>query len=185
MTTATLLIITAIVVIVAIVAWYLLRTERSKKLRSQFGPEYTHAVEEYGNQAKAEDALIARQKRREKLQIRSLSIQERENYARQWHEVQSHFVDDPASSIQDADRLVCEAMAARGYPMTEFESRADDLTVDYPHVVRNYRAAHSIASRGDEGKASTEDLRQALVYYRNLFDELLEAHVAGPREIRR
>ena len=76
-------------------------------------------------------------------------------------------------------------MTARGYPMLEFENRAEDLSVDYPHVVRNYRAAHAIATRHENGQASTEELRQALVYYRDLFDELLEAHVAGPKEVRR
>jgi hypothetical protein len=185
MTTATLLIIIGVVIVAAMVAWYFLRQERSKKLRSHFGPEYEHAVEQYGGQGKAEDALVARQKRREKANIQSLSHPERERFAVQWHNVQSEFVDDPARSIQDADRLVCEVMTARGYPMLEFENRAEDLSVDYPHVVRNYRAAHAIASRHENGQASTEELRQALVYYRDLFDELLEAHVAGPREVRR
>lgn len=185
MTTATLLIIIGVVIVAAMVAWYFLRQERSKKLRSQFGPEYEHAVQQYGGQNKAEDALMARQKRREKAHIQSLSHTERERFAVQWHNVQSEFVDDPARSIQDADHLVCEVMTARGYPMLEFENRAEDLSVDYPHVVRNYRAAHAIASRHDAGQASTEELRQALVYYRDLFDELLEAHVAGPREVRR
>jgi len=185
MSTATVLILAVVVIVAAIVAWYFLRQERSKKLRSQFGPEYQHAIQQYGNQAKAEDALMARQKRREKIHVRSLPLPEREGFAARWHEVQSGFVDDPAKSIQDADRLVTQVMTARGYPMLEFENRAEDLSVDYPHVVRNYRAAHAIAARHDEGQASTEDLRKALVYYRDLFDELLEAHVAGSKEVRR
>lgn len=185
MTTATVLIIGFVVVVAAILAWFLLRQQRSKKLKSQFGPEYTHAIQQYGDQAKAEDALMDRQKRHEKLQLHSLSIQERESFASKWHQAQSQFVDDPARSIQDADRLVCEVMTARGYPMLEFDNRAEDLSVDYPLVVKNYRAAHAIALRHDEAQASTEELRQALVYYRDLFDELLEAQVAGPREIRK
>jgi hypothetical protein len=173
------------IVVVAILAWYLLRQERSKKLRARFGPEYDHAVHEFGNQAKAEDALTARQRRIAKVQIRSLSTEERNRFAAQWHEAQARFVDDPPASIQDADRLVNEVMNARGYPMAEFESRAEDISVDHPHVVRNYRAAHEIAVRRDRGQASTEDLRKALVYYRDLFDELLEAHVAaGPKGAR-
>jgi len=95
------------------------------------------------------------------------------------------FVDDPARSIRGANTLVNELMAARGYPMREFNDRAEDLSVDHPQVVKNYRAAHAIAVRHEEGKASTEDLRQALVYYRDLFDDLLEAHVAGPKGVRR
>jgi hypothetical protein len=186
MTTATIFIVGLVIVVVAaILVWYFLRQQRSKKLKSQFGPEYTHAIHQYGDQAKAEDVLVARQKRREKLQLRSLSAPERDTFANQWHDTQSKFVDDPARSIQDADRLVCEVMTTRGYPMLEFENRADDLSVDYPLVVKNYRAAHAIASRHDEAQASTEELRQALVYYRDLFDELLEAHVVGPKEIRK
>jgi hypothetical protein len=185
MTTTTLVFIIFAIVVVAILAWYLLRQERSKKLRAKFGPEYDHAVHEFGNQAKAEDALAARQKRIAKVQIRSLSTEERNRFAAQWHEAQARFVDDPPASIQDADRLVNEVMNARGYPMAEFESRAEDISVDHPLVVRNYRAAHEIAVLRDRGQASTEDLRKALVYYRDLFDELLEAHVAaGPRGTR-
>jgi FtsZ-interacting cell division protein ZipA len=185
MTTATILVIAVAVVVVAILAWYLLRQERSKKLRSKFGPEYTHAIQQYGNQTKAENALLERQKRHEKLHIRSLSDQEREDFADKWHITQSGFVDDPARSIRDADTLVNELMGARGYPMREFEDRAEDLSVDHPQVVRNYRAAHAIAVQYEQGKASTEDLRQGLVHYRDLFDELLEAHIAGPKGAKR
>jgi len=185
LSTATLLIIIGAVVNAAIVAWFFLRQQRSKKLRTQFGPEYNHAIDQYGNQAKAEDALVARQKRRERLNIHSLPKQHQESFASQWNDVQSEFVDDPARSIQDADRLVCEVMVARGYPMLEFENRADDLSVDYPHVVRNYRAAHAIELSREEGQStSTEDLRRALVYYRDLFDELLETHATAHKEVR-
>jgi hypothetical protein len=173
------------IVVVAILALYILRQERSKKLRSRFGPEYTHAIQQYGNQTRAERALLERQKRHEKLHLRSLSNQEREEFADRWHVTQTQFVDDPAHSIREADHLVCDLMLARGYPMLEFDNRAEDLSVDYPMVVKNYRAAHAIAELQEEGKASTEELRQALVYYRDLFDELLEAHVAGPKGVRR
>jgi len=185
MTTTTLILVIFAVVVVAILALYLIRQERSKKLRARFGPEYDHVLHEFGNQSRAENALLARQRRIEKVQIRALSTEERNRFATQWHEAQARFVDDPAASIQDADRLVNEVMNARGYPMTEFESRAEDLSVDHPHVVRNYRAAHEIALRRDRGQASTEDLRKGLVYYRDLFDELLEAHATvGPKGAR-
>jgi ABC-type nickel/cobalt efflux system permease component RcnA len=179
--TTTALIIIAVVIVVAIAAWLFFRQQRSKNLRYQFGPEYEHAVRKYGSSTKAEDALVARQKRIERFHIHSLQADERDRFAEQWHELQSRFVDDPSSSIESADQLVCEVMQARGYPMTEFERRAEDLSVDHPQVVRNYRAAHSMAVRRDRGEATTEDLRQALVFYRELFDELLEAHTAGRR----
>src|SRR4051812_19144224 len=183
-TTGIVLIIIAVIAIGAL-AWYLMRERRTKELRSRFGPEYEFAVREFGNRPKAEDALAARQKRMEKLNVHPLSREERDRFADQWHEVQARFVDNPSGSIEDADRLVCDVMKARGYPMSEFEHRAEDLSVDHPHVVRNYRAAHDIAMRREQGQASTEDLRQGLVYYRDLFDELLEAQVAGRKEYRR
>ena len=142
-------------------------------------------MREIGNRPKAEETLEKRERRMAKIQMRSLSHEEHDRFADQWHDVQLHFVDDPSASIQEADRLVCDVMRARGYPMSEFEHRAEDLSVDHPHVVRNYRAAHAIALRQEEGKAGTEDLRQALVYYRDLFDELLEARMAGHQEHRR
>jgi FtsZ-interacting cell division protein ZipA len=182
--TGIVLIVIAIAVI-AILAWYLARERRSKQLRSRFGPEYDFAMREFGNRPKAEDALAARERRMEKIHVHSLSREDHDRFADQWHDVQAHFVDDPAGSINEADRLVCDVMRARGYPMSEFDHRAEDLSVDHPHVVRNYRAAHEIALRHEKGQASTEDLRKALVYYRDLFDELLEARVAGHRESRR
>ena len=185
MTTTGIVLIIIAVLAVAVLAWYLMRERRTKELRSRFGPEYDHALREFGDRPKAEDALAARQKRREKLNIHPLSNDERDRFADNWHELQARFVDDPSGSIQDADRLVCDVMRARGYPMSEFEHRAEDLSVDHPHVVRNYRAAHQIAMRREQGQANTEDLRQGLVYYRDLFDELLDAHVAGHREQRR
>jgi hypothetical protein len=174
----------AIVAIVAIAAWLFARRQRSMKLRSQFGLEYDHAVQQYGSLPKAEDALLARQKRVNKFQIHYLDADEAKRFADQWHQVQSRFVDDPAGSIDKADQLVCELMRARGYPMSEFEGRAEDLSVDYPDVVRNYRAAHAVAIRRP-GESSTEDLRQALVHYRQLFDELLEAQLASKGHITR
>jgi len=185
MSTTGIVLIVIAVVAIGILAWYLIRERRTKTLRSRFGPEYDFAMREFGNRPKAEDALAARQKRMEKIHVHPLSNEERDRFAEQWHELQARFVDDPSGSIEQADRLVCDVMKARGYPMAEFDHRAEDLSVDHPHVVRNYRAAHQIAMRQDQGQASTEDLRQGLVYYRDLFDELLDAHVAGRRENRR
>jgi hypothetical protein len=181
-TTAVLiLIIVVAVIVVAAVAWMIIRRERSRKLRSHFGPEYERAFRQYGESAKAEEALVARQKRMEKVPIRPLTDQERERFATQWNSVQSRFVDDPSGSIREADGLVMDVMVARGYPMSDFEHRADDISVDYPYVVSNYRTAHEIALSDQRGQASTEDLRRAVVCYRKLFQELLETHVAPRR----
>jgi ABC-type nickel/cobalt efflux system permease component RcnA len=181
MTTTEIVLIVVGVLVVAGLAWFLWRQQRTKTLRQRFGPEYEHALHEYGSQPKAEEALEKRQRRREKLNIHDIPLHDREQFSARWHEVQTRFVDDPAGSISEADALVTEVMKARGYPVSEFERRAEDLSVDHPHVVRNYRSAHAIALKHDRGQASTEDLRQALVFYRDLFDELLEAHATGPR----
>ena len=175
-------IVVVLVIFAALVVWYILRRQRTQKLRSRFGPEYEHAVNQLGR-TKAEEDLVRREKRVEKFPIRRISEPDRNRFAEQWHQTQTRFVDDPAGSIAEADRLVCQLMEARGYPVSDFERRAADLSVDHPMVVRHYRAAHAVAERLDQGQASTEDLRQALVNYRELFDELLEAHTTGARGV--
>jgi hypothetical protein len=181
MSTTTALILVAAIVVVAVAAWMFFKRQRSAKLRSKFGPEYEHAVRQYGGPSKAEDALTARQKRMEKIHIHPISNTEHDRFADLWHGVQSRFVDDPSGSIREADRLVADVMVARGYPMTDFEHRAEDISVDHPRVVKNFRTAHDIALRDERGEANTEDLRHALVCYRELFEELLEAPVASRR----
>ncbi len=180
MTTTEIVIVILAVIVVALLAWHFLRERRSKMLRSRFGPEYDHAVTKYGSQSQAEEALLARQRRLEKLDIHSLNAAERDRFTERWRSLQSHFVDDPSGSIQDADALVSEVMRARGYPMSEFEHRAEDLSVQYPQVVISYRAAHAIAMKREEGKATTEELRQGLVYYRELFEELCRPPALEP-----
>jgi len=174
-TTATVVLIIVIAAIaIAAVGLFVWRSRRSRALRSRFGPEYERAVREFGGRSRAEDELVARQHRVERIPIRSLTASQREGFAEKWHIIQARFVDNPSGSIHDADRLVSEVMLARGYPMADFDRRAEDLSVDHPHVVRNYRAAHTIAVRDANGETTTEDLRRGLVFYRDLFDELLE-----------
>ena len=169
-----------LVLVLAVVAlaavWYFVQKRKSSALQGRFGPEYENAVREHGDRSRAETELDRRVKRVEKLNIRPLGSQDRKHFAELWTRNQAHFVDDPGAAIQEADHLVIDVMKARGYPMTEFESRAADLSVDHPHVVRNYRAAHEIADRHSQGQADTEDLRRAFVYYRDLFAELLDPH---------
>ncbi|HXJ87196.1 MAG TPA: hypothetical protein VMS18_10295 [Candidatus Binatia bacterium] len=162
------------VVVIAAIAFVTSRQRRSQKLRKRFGPEYDRVVRQEGDPRKAEGVLEFRQKRRDKLQIRPLPAADRSGFALRWNEVQARFVDDPSGAVTVADSLVTDVMQARGYPIGEFEQRAADLSVDYPLIVENYRAAHELAVRHSEGKASTEDLRQAMVYYRLLFQELLD-----------
>jgi hypothetical protein len=114
----------------------------------------------------------------QKVNIRPLTPAERERFAERWQALQTRFVDDPSGTIRDADRLVVEIMTSRGYPMVEFEGRADDLSVDHPLVVSHYRMAHDIAGKHEQGAATTEELRRAVVCYRELYEELLERHLA-------
>lgn len=170
-----LIVVVAIAVVVVIaIALIAMRKRRSVKLRERFGPEYDRVVRQEGNPRKAEGVLEFREKRREKFKIRPLSPADKSSFGMRWNEVQSRFVDDPKGAVTVADSLVTEVMQARGYPIGEFEQRASDLSVDYPVIVENYRAAHAIAVRHSAGQASTEDLRQAMVHYRTLFQELLE-----------
>ena len=172
-------IVVIVVAILAIVAtavfgWFYSRQRRSRVLRERFGPEYDRVVQREGNQRKAEGVLEFRADRREKLPIRPLERAQRAAFADRWTAVQSRFVDDPSGALSDADMLINEVMAARGYPMSDFEQKAADISVDHPLVVENYRAAHAIALRQKNGGVNTEDLRKAMIHYRALFDDLLE-----------
>jgi hypothetical protein len=175
-------IVVIVVLVVAAAAWFYTQRRRSEQLRERFGPEYDRAVEEHGDRTAAERALQERQAQVEQLDIRPLSPQESERFGTAWREAQARFVDDPVAAIKEADRLVQEVMGARGYPMGDFDARASLVSVNHPHVVSNYRAAHDIAQRNARGEANTEDLRQAMVHYRALFEELLETEtVPQPR----
>jgi hypothetical protein len=167
--------IVAVVVVLGVVAfaWRAMSKRRTGKLREAFGPEYERSKTEEGSRRKAEAELTARQSRREALDIRPLSAEAHDRYSASWLQVQGRFVDEPGAAVTEADRLVSAVMGDRGYPMDDFGQRSADISVDLPHVVEDYRAAHAISMANDHGKASTEDLRQAFVHYRSLFDELL------------
>jgi len=151
---------------------------RTKKLRSQFGPEYDRLVRERGSALTAERELEHRAKRVEKFQIRPLSRDECDQFARDWRATQERFVDDPRGALAEADSLVHNAMKSQGYPIGgEFDERVADLSVDHPRVVEHYRAGHEIAVRDTRNRASTEDLRVAMTHYRALFEDLLGRHV--------
>ena len=162
----------AVGIIVALVLY--LDRRRSTALRERFGPEYERAVGEVGDKRKAEAELAAREKRVRKFQIRALTPEERARFSDSWKQAQALFVDAPSEAAAQADILVKELMQARGYPMGDFEQRAADISVDHPELVNNYRAARDIALRNNAGQATTEEIRQAMVHYRSLFDELLE-----------
>jgi FtsZ-interacting cell division protein ZipA len=180
-------ILTAIIVIVAILAVvavvFVTRRRKTEHLKQKFGSEYDRVVHQHGDPQRAETELSEREKRVSHFELRSLPPTERERYAQQWAFVQRKFVDDPKGAVNEADRLVTDVMNVRGYPMSEFSQRADDISVNYPHAVGNYRAAHDIVLRHGRGQASTEDLRKAMVHFRSLFDELLGKSDVSHKEV--
>ena len=179
MPTWAIIVIVVAIAAVAVGAWLAMETRRTRRLRTHFGPEYERAVREHGDRRRAERELAHREERVHRLNIRSLAPQERERFAEAWRADQARFVDDPKAAVIQAEGLVTEVMRARGYPMADFDQRAEDISVDHPRVVQNYRAAREIVHRHERGDASTEDLRKAMVYYRALFDDLLELQEAG------
>jgi hypothetical protein len=167
--------IVVIAVVVLIAALLIQRKRKSDHLKQQFGPEYDRTLRQQGDARHAEAVLLEREKRLEKFAIRPLSPADRDRYANEWADVQKRFVDDPSMSVTQAEKLVIAVMTARGYPMGDFEQRAADISVNYPTVVQNYRSAREITVRHAQGQSSTEDLRQSMVYFRSLFDELLDS----------
>lgn len=171
------LIVVLIVVIVVMVAvaaiFFLEKRKQSVQLRSRFGPEYDRTLKETGNRAQAEAALKERERRVERLNIRPLSSEDATRFRESWGKIQTQFVDNPKGAVTEADQLLGEVMAKRGYPVGDFEQRAADISVEHPTVVEHYRAGHDIALRHAKGQASTEDLRQAMIHYRTLFKDLV------------
>jgi hypothetical protein len=167
-------VVLVLVVIGAILAPIFARRKRSERLHDQFGSEYDHTVEAMGDEKKAHQELDERQKHVNSLNIQPLTVESRDRYLADWAAVQSRFVDEPGQAIVDADRLIVEVMQARAYPVSDFEQRAADISIQYPALVSNYRAAKEIATKNKQDEANTEELRQALIYYRSLFEELLE-----------
>jgi hypothetical protein len=163
-----------VIVFAGIAAWLFLRKRRTQKLRSQFGgAEYDRAVKEDGSKRHAEAGLKERSERVESLPIRPLAPGDRARFVESWRRIQARFVDGPGGAVTEADQLLGDVMSTRGYPVSDFDQRAADISVDHPLVLANYRTAHAIAVRQTQGKANTEDLRQAMIHYRTLFEELV------------
>ncbi|PSL00203.1 hypothetical protein CLV63_102330 [Murinocardiopsis flavida] len=175
-------VVVVIVIVAAIAGFVLMRKpeQRSKRLKAQFGPEYDRAVSAHGGDRQAaEKELADRKDLHRKLELRDLPEETRRDYTRQWTAIQERFVDAPSEAVGDADRLLTRLMSDRGYPTEGFEEQAALLSVDHARTLDNYRAAHDIAVNDAAGRGSTEDLRNAMVYYRTLFSELLGHDASG------
>ena len=174
----------AVILVIAVLAWVYMRRRRSTTatLRQKFGPEYELAVRKHGSERKAKEQLADREKRIEMLNIRDLDPMEHERFLKRWESVQSRFVDSPKGAVAEADDLVSSLMKTRGYPVSDFDQRAADISVAHPRVVENYRAAHEIAMRVGKDAATTEDLRTAMIHYRSLFEELVQVPTTVERK---
>ncbi|HET9140450.1 hypothetical protein [Actinophytocola sp.] len=161
------------VVVLALVAWFVQQQMRRRQLRERFGPEYDRAIEEGKDRREVESELLERQKRHSQLDIRPLDEAARTRHIEEWERVQADFVDDPGSAVAEADRLVTVVMSERGYPTEGFEQQVADLSVRHATTLNHYRDAHEVMERHSVNQASTEDLREAMVHYRALFEELL------------
>lgn len=153
---------------------YAMNRRRTQRLRQHYGPEYERLVSEAGGQRAAEKELLAREHKREKLDIAPLLPAARSDFTTRWNQVQTAFVDNPTAAVGVADRLVTDVMRQRGYPVDDFDQRAADISVDHPQIVDNYRAAHAVHLSQQHGEVSTEQQREAFVHYRALFEKLLE-----------
>jgi hypothetical protein len=171
-------IVIAVLVVVALVAVGA-RRRRTAMLRGHFGPEYDRAVENSEDQRAAEANLRAREKQRAQFDLQPLPEATRLGFVSEWRDLQERFVDQPAQATGAADALITRVMEARGYPMKDFDAQAELVSVDHPDTVENYRFAHAVQQRAETQQASTEDLREALLRYRSLFDELLRPEGNG------
>jgi len=181
-------VVLAVIVLVAIVVMVVIAAENSRRrrqrLQRQFGPEYARAVEQYGTVRQAEKELLARARRWKRFRLHELNDADRIHFGNAWAAVQTKFVDNPSAAVNEANRLIETVMQARGYPVEDFEHRVADLSVDHAHVVQHYRAARALAQANQEGRANTEELRQAFVHYRALFTELLSEADVEPATLR-
>ena len=167
--------VVGIAVLAVIGVWLLMKRRRSAALRARFGPEYDRVLQSTSTAAEAERELQQRQRRVESFSLRALSREQAEQFTDSWRMVQARFVDDPHGAVVDADRLIEDVMRTRGYPIEDTDRRLDDLSVDHAPVVSHYRAGRDLVERHGRGDANTEDLRQAMVHFRALFDELVSA----------
>jgi hypothetical protein len=174
MSNSTMVVLILVAIAAVVVIALVVKVQRSQKLKARFGPEYDCAVQETGSVTKAETKLEKLAHRVDHFKIVPLSIGARADFVAAWRRIQGRFVDDPKAALSEADQLIQKLMNARGYPVSDFAQRAADLSVDHPTIVENYRKGHDISLRHSQGRASTEDMRWAMIYYRTLFDELAE-----------
>lgn len=179
-TGSVIVLVVAVLVVLVLVAIAAKVFMQRKRLRDRFGPEYDRTVADSDNRTAAEKELAAREKKHTEFELKPLTPTAADSYARHWAALQEEFVNSPAKAVTDADRLVTDLMAERGYPTEGYEAQLSVLSVEHAKTLEHYRAAHDISEREEIGEAGTEDLRLAMVHYRTLFEDLL--HTGARRE---
>jgi hypothetical protein len=179
MSTGAIIAIVVVLVVVALAAIVLPAQLRRRRLRARFGPEYERVVGASEDRRVGERTLTEREKRHGTFELKNLSDADRAAYADRWTLIQERFVDEPTAAVADADRTVTDLMADLGYPTDSFDQQADDLSVRHADNVAGYRTAHQVVAA--TGDTRTDDLRQALLDYRELFRSLLGHDDAGDR----
>jgi hypothetical protein len=172
-TTNILILVIVAMVVLGALSLTMASQKKTKQLHGQFKPEYDLTVKTMGGDKQAQVELNERQKHVDGMEIHPLSITDSERYSTEWAAMQSKFVDAPGQAVMEADRLTIEVLQARGYPVSDFDQRAADISIKYPADVTNYRAAREITVKNEQKLADTEELRQAFIHYRSLFEELL------------
>lgn len=167
-----------LVLIVVVAVMVRRRREGSAALRRRFGSEYDLALRNEGARRKAEAHLQSRIRRVELLKIRELNVSERARYLAVWSTIQSRFIDHPRGAVIEAEELINSLLQVRGFPVASFEQRAADISVNHSHLIEAYRFAHEITTRAASNQATTEELRNAMIHYRALFDDLLQANTS-------
>ncbi|MFF7853962.1 hypothetical protein [Streptomyces sp. NPDC007904] len=176
-----LIVMVALVVAVAAVVTLRARGPRhGTSLKRRFGPEYDRAVARHDGDTKAaERELAERVERHGDLRVRPLEPAERESYEARWTSAQERFVDSPGDAVAEADRLLAELAGTRGYPAGHYEEQLAALSVHHAHHVEGYRRVHRVAQArangAHDGGAGTEEMREAMVEARALFEELVRA----------
>jgi type II secretory pathway pseudopilin PulG len=184
MTALIVIVVIVVILVLAFGAWWYTQQRQRQEAKQQFGPEYDRTVQQFGgDERKATSALKEREERVEQVEIHPLSGDARQQFSDQWQSIQSQFVDDPGGAVNAADGLISDAMRQIGYPVAQFEQREEAVSVKYPDVADDYRTAHEIAQRNQNGEANTEDLREAMVRYRSLFERLVGMPQSNQTEV--
>jgi len=173
MSTTEIVLLVCVGILAVVIVAMLVTAMRRRKLRRRFQDEYDRTIDQTGSRRKADQELMARTRRHDELEVVPLSRLAREEFRSRWDNTQAQFVDEPQAAMIEADQLVKQVMKQRGYPTESFDQQTADLSVEHADVLDNYRKANDITDANKRGRASTEDLRQAMVHYRSLFDSLL------------